>query len=89
MQLARGASAANYDLLILFTYLHIIISIIRYPLQVVAKNSENRGALAIFGTALYSACEFVRLFVRLLVCSHQYVSLMSKTLRLQIYCHCP
>jgi hypothetical protein len=32
-----------------------------------------------FGTALYSACEFVRLFVRLLVCSHQYVSLKWKS----------
>jgi hypothetical protein len=43
-------------------------------------------AHAIFGTALYSACQFVcpfvclsvcPFFVRLLVCSHQYVSLIA------------
>jgi hypothetical protein len=33
------------------------------------------GARAIFGTALYSACEFVCPFR--LVCSHQYVSLIA------------
>jgi hypothetical protein len=47
MQLASGASAANYDLLILFTYLHIIISIIRYPLHVKRDFANNYMLLKI------------------------------------------
>jgi hypothetical protein len=46
-----------------------------------SKSIYYCGARAIFGTALYSACEFVcpfvSQFVRLLVCSHQYVSLIA------------